>query len=97
MGRPRFRQHPEGGVMSSGPTGLVRTRTTRQATVDGLVQLGDGVPIGREYLIDLDSLRVAPLFNVDQQVSHVKTVVDTIDKRTGRRSGWLPVELLEMP
>jgi hypothetical protein len=83
--------------MSSGPTGLVRARTTRLAAADGLVPLEAGVPVGREYLIDLRSLRVATLFNVDQQVSHVKTVVDIMDEATGHRSGGLPVELLEMP
>lgn len=81
--------------MSSGPTGRVHARTIGQATKDGLVQLEDGVPVGREYLVDLHTLRVATLFNVDKQVSHVKTIVNTVGP-TGEFNGWLPVELLDL-
>ncbi len=83
--------------MSGPPTGLVLARTTKRATEDGLCELEPGVEVGREYLIDLHSLRVATLLNTDQKVTHTKTIVNTLDRQTGFATGWLPIEMLEMP
>lgn len=39
----------------------------------------EGIPLGREYLIDLDSMREGIMYNTDSDAIHTKTIVDSED------------------
>ena len=53
----------------------------------------EGVPLGRMYLVETDSIRECRFFNVDVGVSHSKMMIDVVDE-TGTRLSFLPCALL---
>lgn len=69
---------------------LVKARLAKLATDDGLVEFKDGVELGREYLIDLDSKQRCWMRNFDRNVRHEKELVYADNGR------WLPFECLEL-
>ena len=74
---------------------ILRTFTVKRVSADGLVSLEDGVLVGREYVIDIDTALTVQMFNVEFGIHHEKQIVDTVNVE-GRRTGWLPVELLAL-
>ena len=72
---------------------LLRMRTTKATTSDGLCSLNEDVPIGREYLIDVASRRTTTMWNVAHNRLHEKVIVNVVDG-DGRMVGWFPLELL---
>jgi hypothetical protein len=69
---------------------LTRARLIKRVTDDGMFKVFEDVPIGREYVIDLDSLRSARFYNINKEQFHTKDIVNT------QEGGFLPMELLEI-
>jgi hypothetical protein len=70
----------------------------RHSTKDGLVTVRDEVPLGKQYRVDLDSIRIEELgiddiahIDIDKHPSHKKELIETND------CGWLCTELLHIP
>lgn len=70
---------------------IVRARLIKLKTDDGLVESVDGVPLGREYLIDLSTRRRQQMYNIDVHRCHEKDIVD--EYPSGR---WLVLDMLEI-
>lgn len=68
----------------------MQVELTKTITDDGLIEFEDDVPVGRRYLVDLDSRQVVAL-QVDGAPGcfHMKEIIYTID------GAWLPVECLK--
>lgn len=64
----------------------------KHRTEDGLMELCDNVPLGREYEVDMDSRKRVKLFNAVQEKVHRKEVIGIIED--GKFAGWMPMELL---
>jgi len=62
----------------------------KKATTDGLFEMRDDVPLGRRYVVDMDSRQKHEFFNTVHCVRHYKEMVWEV---TG---GYLPVELLSI-
>lgn len=76
---------------------LAMAITVRRVTADGLCELRDGVPLGLNYLVDLDSMREADIYNTEHDVLHVKEVVTVVDDQPPHGSlGWLPTEVIKI-
>lgn len=62
----------------------------KRCTDDGLVEVQDHVPLGKEYMVVLVSRHVVEMFNTDRQMHHIKEVVYALNDG----AGWVPTELL---
>lgn len=71
---------------------IVTAKLKKLKTEDGLIQMLDHIPIGKEYQVDLDSLEELLMFNLEYCLSHKKVVVHTAD-----HTRFLPIELLDLP
>lgn len=69
---------------------IVKAKLVKLVTDDGLVCVHDNVPIGKEYLIDYDTMHVAQGHNTEKNVDWEKIIVFDL------LGGWLPIELLEI-
>lgn len=58
---------------------------------DGLIEMNADVPLGKHYVVDLDSRRVDDLFNFTYFREHTKESIATRD------GGRLPTDLLSIP
>jgi hypothetical protein len=56
------------------------------------IEIGDDVPIGKEYEVDLDTIGMAPSLNVETNETSFVQIIQTLDG-----NGFLPVELLDFP
>jgi len=65
----------------------------KRTTDDGLVEIQDAVELGREYLIDDNTIRMAAGFNHVVKKKWVRLIVDVLD---GAEVRWFPTELLRM-
>lgn len=61
---------------------------------DGLFEIKDDSTLGKEYFVDLKSIRVVKGFNTTQKVEWEKEIVNLIDENGS--CGWMPTELLEI-
>lgn len=68
---------------------LIQVQLVKKATDDGLVEFEDDIPLGRVYLVELDSRRTVMLLNDDTGGAHLKDIIYTVD------GAWLPVECLK--
>ena len=69
---------------------LVKARLVKIRTDDGLVEFHESTPIGKEYTVDLDSVRTRRMWNTDHDCEHEKVIVSAVGGR------WLPLECLEL-
>ena len=65
----------------------------KRTTDDGLVEIQDEVEIGRTYLVDDSTVRMAAGFNHVVKKKWVRLIVDVLD---GAEVRWFPTELLRM-
>lgn len=70
---------------------LVKAKLIKHTTADELASFLDNIPLGKEYVIDLDTKREATLWNTEKQKEHIKTLVN--EAETGL---WMFFELLEI-
>lgn len=68
---------------------VVVATLVKRMSEDGLVEARDGVPLGKRYLVDLDSRRRVRMFNVVRRAFHDKEIVNEVGS-----NAWLPLELL---
>lgn len=61
-------------------------------TNDGLVEMEDDIQLGKEYRVDLNTIRTLTLKTIDKGDRHERKFIMEID--SGK---WLPVELLFIP
>ena len=60
---------------------------------DGLMEMNAGVPLGKMYLVDTDTVRECDFFNTECGKTHTKVMVNVVDE-DGKLLGILPCELL---
>lgn len=60
----------------------------KKQSEDQIFQMEDHVPIGKEYVVDLDSRKMQRGYNEIKKVYWEREIIWT-------NSGWLPTELLE--
>lgn len=62
----------------------------KHATLDGLMEIDDAVPLGKKYKVDLSSIKLRKGFNFYKQVVWEREMIlDTVN------GGYLPTELLQ--
>jgi hypothetical protein len=72
-------------------------RLRRRSTDDGLVEMRDEIPIGKLFVLDMNSRQMVLGFNVPQQRAHKKEWVYGYGHKDGPEAGgWLCLELLEV-
>jgi hypothetical protein len=69
---------------------LIQAELVKRATADGLVEFEDDIPLGRVYLVEVDSHQVLMLLNDETGDCHMKEVIYTDE------GVWLPVECLKL-
>jgi hypothetical protein len=69
---------------------IVKAKLIKLITDDGLFSLEDGIPLGKEYLVDYDSMHIAQGRNVEKNVDWEKMIICDVF------GGWMPIELLEI-
>jgi hypothetical protein len=67
----------------------MQVELVKKATDDGLVEFEDDVPLGRKYLVDMESTRVILLLDDTTGGCHMKEIIYTVDGM------WLPTECLK--
>ena len=68
---------------------IVKAKLVKLITDDGLVSVEDDVEIGKEYLVDLDSMHVCEGYNHELDEIWSRLIIyDAF-------GGWLPRELIE--
>lgn len=72
----------------------VKAKLKARHYANGIQAIRDEVPIGKEYLVDLDSKRTAQNLNADNCVIFPVEVVKVIGAPPGQC--WFPLELLEV-
>lgn len=70
---------------------IVTAKLKKKATADGLFEFNDDVELGREYLVDCNSVRVQSYWNTKHQKMHHRPMIQDLF------GGWLPTECLEIP
>ena len=75
---------------------LATIELVRRQSDDGLAEAKDSITIGKRYLVDLDTLRIARFWHTEKHVEHTKTIVNTVDEVTRRRGGYLFFDLLKL-
>ncbi len=75
---------------------IVQARLTKLSTADGLVAMKEDADalVGKIYLVDLDTKRMATLHNIDRNVLHQKEIVSALNDDGS--TGWMPLEMLEL-
>ena len=77
---------------------LRKAKLIRTTTLDGWDVLREGVPLGREYLVDLDSIKTLGHADPDHLVPVMRKFIFVYNDEdsTGRPLGWFPLEMLEV-
>lgn len=70
---------------------IASARLVKRCTADGLVSARDEVPLGKMYLVQLETEEEVELLNTTHGVLHKKRII--FEAGTGQ---WLPVEMLEI-
>ncbi len=68
---------------------MIKVRLIKRATDDGLVEVNDDVPLGKEYLADWDTRKMETGYNIPYGQFWKRELV-WIDNT------WFPTELLEV-
>ena len=68
---------------------IVSAKLKAHATADGLVEFFEGIPLGKVYTVDTDTVEEVLMFNAEKGVEHKKIIV-----REYPSNSWLPMELL---
>ena len=71
---------------------IVTAKLIKKSSDDGLFNMH--VPIGKEYLIDLDTLNVRDGYNMKKDIRWTKEIVEMVNE-TGGFEGLIPTELIE--
>jgi len=69
---------------------VVKAKLIKRCTDDGLFEIEEDVPVGKEYLVDLDTMQMAQGHNYVKKVNWYKLIIFDVF------GGWLPRELLQM-
>lgn len=69
---------------------IQRMKLVKRITDDGLLEMEDDVPLGKEYIVDTDTMREATLQYLPSHKIHKKMIVTEVQTGT-----WLAMELLE--
>lgn len=69
---------------------LVKAKLIKRITDDECFEVFDDVPIGKEYIVDLDTIAKVGGYNVKKDVWWYREIIYTNEKR------YFPVELLEI-
>ena len=68
---------------------IVKAKLIKRTTDDGLFEIEDDIPIGKQYLVDLDSMEKCFGRNTVKGVNWEKVIIYDVF------GGWMPTELLE--
>jgi len=68
---------------------IVTAKLVKRQTADGMLEMGDHVPLEREYKVDLSTIQMRRGYNFVNRVEWEREMVQDID------GGWLPTEMLE--
>ncbi len=71
---------------------IARAILIKRETADGLISVFEHVPLGKEYLVDLDTRRIAKGYNVPKKQIWEKEIINCY----GVDGGWWPTEMLEI-
>jgi hypothetical protein len=71
---------------------IVKAKLIKRMTADGLTELHDHIPLGKEYNVDLSTRHLSAGINFVKGKRWVREIINTI----GDDVGWLPTELLEI-
>ena len=74
---------------------LMLVQLVTRKSDDGLAEAKEGVPLGKRYLVDLDTLRSERFWNTNKRVTHTKDIVNTVDQMTGRLGAYIFFDLVE--
>jgi len=73
---------------------IVKATLIKTESDDGLFEMHGHIKVGKEYLIDLDTKRMADGRNGVKGVNWRKEIVE-IRSESGGFDGWMPTEMLE--
>lgn len=65
----------------------------KRTTDDGLVEIQDNVEVGRQYLVDDSTIRIASGYNHVKKKTWTRLVIDVREDENVR---WFPTELLRI-
>jgi len=69
---------------------IVSARLVKRKTDDGLMEMSEGAPLGKEYLVDLSTRAMKKGYNYIHDKSWQREMIRDV------AGGWLPTELLEV-
>lgn len=72
---------------------LVIGKLIKRVSDDGFFEIEDHIPIGKEYLVDIDSIRKGKGFNIPKKMVWEKEIIDVVDES---KMAWMPTEMLEI-
>ncbi len=67
---------------------IVKAKLVKRKSDNGFFEVFENVPLGKIYLIDLDTISEREGFHIPTKTFWKCTIVDT-------DSGWFPIELLD--
>lgn len=74
---------------------LAQGTLIKRSTNDGLFEIEDVIPIGKAYIVDLDTKRDDWFFNTVKRRHHSKTMVDVKEDENDEWASF-PLELLRI-
>lgn len=73
----------------------MKAKLVRRSSSNGLVEIDDNVPLGKEYDIDPMQRRLFQAVHISTGTPHVIEMVRTVGSLDD--GGWMPVDLLDWP
>jgi len=73
---------------------LRKANLIRRESDDGLVEMREHAPIGKEYIVDIDQVQEITCFNTERGLHHNKVVILTYEN--GKPSGLMFACLLDI-
>ena len=74
-----------------------KAKLIRLTTLDGWHPLRDGVPLGREYLVDVDSIEKMGHADDEHTIPVMREFIMAYNAEDGVNPlGWFPLEMLEV-
>jgi hypothetical protein len=75
----------------------IRAVLVKRQTDDGLIGVKSTTPLGKVYLVDLESVSTETLYNTILRKRHVKEIIMVLDGDDGYLPiAWMPTELLRI-
>ena len=68
---------------------IAHAKLIKRITDDGLVSIEDDIPIGKHYLVDLDSMQMSKGYNHVEDIEWERLIIYDIF------GGWIPREMIE--